>query len=74
MTTTKVDQDARVRRFAVGGRVPSLRAPRVDAADFYELVTDLARRYAYLEAWASRRARDPLAPTVNLSIFVNRFS
>jgi hypothetical protein len=46
MTTTKVDQDALVKRWAVRGRVPSLGAPRVDAADFYELVTDLARRYA----------------------------
>jgi hypothetical protein len=65
MTTTKDEQDALVRRWAVLGRVPALRAPRVDPAEYYELVTALARRYAYLEAWACLRPHEPFAPVLN---------
>ena len=61
MTATKDDEDVVARRWAVRGRVPALRAPGVDAADYYGLVTDLAWRYAYLRAWASSRALAPFA-------------
>jgi hypothetical protein len=62
LAATKDDEDVVARRWAVRGRVPALRAPGVDAADYYELVTDLAWRYAYLRAWATSRSEGPFQP------------
>ena len=62
LVTTRDDEDVVARRWAVRGRVPALRAPGVDAADYYELVTDLAWRYAYLRTWASGRPDGPFKP------------